>query len=575
MVKYKHLVMMGLAGGALATLSIGCGKVTPEAPNITADMSVVAEGSTFSDGTLDPLGAKLKISLSGLDGFTLQEPPAGCKDTVSATEEHGYGGWFQPAWSPYSCPNPEIDENIEQADWDSKGHLQVFVNGVYVGDGYSSEFSLPFLQKGLYYYASADLLGIGLDNFSAGSNLDGDGVITPWADPLNLLRASSYGLYFGYSGHDATHTMDTSSYCNLLLPMLDKDSKDGDVRYLTDLFGLVTTIAAVDSSACPDYKAPAFYGVPDFDGDGLVGTAVESDTDGDKVFELAKEVDTDADGHLDVKEDADSDGRIDNNEDTDGDGLPGIKIATWGTTDLYALSEDLDGDGHLDGNEDDNGNGEFDCDEDDDGDGNFDGLDTDGDGFLDSGEDVDEDGVIDVTTDVDSDKDGRIDGFKVLSGTPFQTAELIFATSEDLDGDGKLDTNEDLDRDGKFSTEVEDIDADGVQDTNESFYSFDCDNEFGCEGDDVYLVTSADILLDQGELWDYRYFRLNGQYEADYCADETMYNVVTVKFVHDDHSPVYGAPVLKYELSSADLATMHLLPSALTNADGKHPGTRQ
>lgn len=582
MVKYKHLVMMGLAGGALATLSIGCGKVTPEAPNITADMSVVAEGSTFSDGTLDPLGAKLKISLSGLDGFTLQEPPAGCKDTVSATEEHGYGGWFQPAWSPYDCPNPEIDENIDQADWDSKGHLQVFVNGIYVGDGYSSDFSLEFLSKGLYYYRSIDWWGGGLDGISRGANIDGDGVIEPWADPFNILRASSYGLNFDFSHHAEGTEVDPNAYCSLLLPLLENDNPDGGLLYLSDFFG------AVDSTICDKFAdyASFDYG-KDYDGDGEV---VDNEETSFLSGTTIAEHDYDGDGFFDTKEDMDGDKLLDVNEDSNGDGLPGMFVGKVGDVSYYLASEDVDCDGKLDVNEDLNGNGLLDCGEDLDADGRLDGIDTDGDKVPDSDEDLNGDGFLTQGPDTDLDKDCRIDGFKVYRSR-YQYATNVFVdydgnaiSSEDKDSDGILDlvTEKDLDADNVF--DELDKDGDGFVDVKEETgieFEGDCENIFGCEGDDVYLVRSADLLLDQTSLWVYGQFRLNGQYEADYCPDNTeepvtssyskAYNVVTVKFVHDDHSPVYGAPVFKYELTTEDLVKMNLLPSALVGSDGSSP----
>ena len=206
-------------------------------------------------------------------------------------------------------------------------------------------------------------------------------------------------------------------------------------------------------------------GSPDYDGDGIADTPV--DTDGDGVADF-RDLDSDNDGINDVIEaggiDADGNGIEDRTggTDTDGDGIPDALDPSNGGTPV--ANPDTDGDGIADFRDLDSDNdGINDVIEggntDGDGDGLVDGGDSDGDGILDAVDprtgfgdqgdtpapDTDGDGVADFR-DLDSDNDGIND--------------VIEGGNTDADGDGRVNGS---DSDGDGIADVVDL-ADGFGD---------------------------------------------------------------------------------------------------------------
>ena len=549
---------LSLACGGLGLL-VSCEPVTPpstpavwDEQNTTIEFGMKTDDQgnpiTLSEGLTDVIfnqwfglnmgwpDAVIRVH-AALENFTIREttpashdrPPGieddytdsytpGCEDTYWSRETIAGGGilfyYFEPLWSPYDCPGPETGGTESWDEWNSAGHIQVFFNGIYVGSGYSEDFELEILRQPLFYTPD---WGMGV--------LDRNGVIQPWVD-LN----GDWSVDFGQ----------------------------------------------------------------DWDGDGVISSDAEEDLDGDGFFDIY-EPDTDLDGVCDLfNEDYDGDAHLDVNEDSpanggDGNGIPGLVIKYDsdgdGTPEDYVgamsyfydfdarawdgeylpniVGEDLNGNGEIDQNEVD----EWGCWEDLDGDGEIDQvrIDVDGDGVADFlTEDFNGNGTLDPGPDPDLDGDGFID-------MPDNNNDGVPEDSEDFNGDGNLDVDEDLNGDGECTfdyADVEDVDGDGIQDIDETAINPQCsDKPFGCEGDDVVLVTSGDYLMSIPLIYPLFMGGANGHDSfytwdsswEDICTDTLDQNVIakiTLKLVHDDHSDIYGAPMFNYYVTLKDMMDM-------------------
>lgn len=560
----KRTLILSLAGGGISVLS-ACGPQIDKTDAQFGDGTKVEAVANTGSDPWSPIEASIHVTIDPKN-FTIKEPTAasqatppglyddawstynaGCTDTISATDEVLPDGYFKQLWSPYNCPGPDEGGSQTMADWNAEGHVHVYLNGVFVGEGYSNDFELKVLQQKLYTVPT-DLDGDGL------AVIDHDGYMVPWSDLW----------YYFYTGDP--NSLDLSN---------DKNG-DGlvDVGQDLDQDGVIRGSEAVETDTNGDGDFD--YINEDYDGDGKLDVYVY-DLAGDGYSSSAGDVrgeDFDKDKHMDVNEDRADTGN--------GDGIPGIDlmgVTVNGKTfagHKYVVSADVDCDGHLDVNEDTNGNGAMDCGEDVDGDGRLDGIDIDGDGIADAGEaDLAAAGVATTGPDKDLDSDCRIDGFKYVGGTLYEA----FTASEDQDGDGFLDKYEDIDFDGILDTS-EDTDGDGIWDSeDESSITPQCaDHPYGCEGDEVYILRSGDLLLDAGALGAGDY-RLAGEYGTDWNDDtcsaaHNLINFITIKFVHDDHSEVYGTPVFTYQMTDADLDTMGLLPADTNPLTVRNPALK-
>ncbi len=558
---------LSLVCGGLGLL-VACEPVTPpktpavwDEANTTIEFGVktddqgnpvyVSEGFTgYFTGASWP-DAIIKVH-AALENFTIREttPPShdspppldadytdtydpGCYDTWTATEDLFGAAFFfdfyQPLWSPYSCPGPETGGPEDWDAWNKAGHIQVFFNGIYVGSGYSNDFELEILRQPLFW----------TPDFGSWV-VDHNGIIQEWVDK----------------------------------------NGDGmvDVGADLDLDGRIGTAADVE----PDLDGDGYFDQfePDTDLDGRCDT-IEEDQDGDGNLDVNEDSPTNG---------GNGDGipGIVISVDLDGDGTPedyvgGTVItydATWRewSTEYYPsfASEDINGNGLLDENEVDlNG-----CWTDLNGDGLIQQvmIDLDGDYVPDIfTEDFNGNGMLDDGPDPDIDGDGRID-------MPDYDGDGVVEDSEDWNGDGTLDVDEDLNGDGHCTFEydgqdvnqdgvidngIDDLDNDGYWDTeDESAVTLQCsDKPFGCEGDDVLLVVSGDYLFGLAQWYD-AFYTADTQWE-DICTeglDQQPISRITLKLVHDDHSDIYGAPFFNYDLTLKDMMDMGIVTCAPTQS---------